>query len=102
MLPKLVSRTARELPSASSASSAVTSWSRPWLSDTKLPERSSVHFTGRPSARAACSAQTYSGNTDGLHAERAADLAGDDVNSGRLDAEHLRRRCRACRTRPGS
>ena len=28
---------------------------------TKLPERSSVHFTGRPSARAPCSRQAYSG-----------------------------------------
>jgi hypothetical protein len=61
ILPKLVMRIARKLPSASSASSAVSSWSRPWLSETKLPERSSVHLTGRPSARAACSTQTYSG-----------------------------------------
>ena len=34
---------------------------RPWLSDRKLVERSSVHFTGRPSAFAACRMQIYSG-----------------------------------------
>ena len=90
MLPKLVSRTARKCPSASSASSAVTRWSRPWLSETKLPERSSVHFTGRPSARAACSTQTYSGVDRRLHAERAADIAGEHVHLLGVDVEHLR------------
>ena len=52
-----VSRIARKRPSASSASSATFSWSRPWLSERKLPERSSVHLTGRPSLRAACNMQ---------------------------------------------
>ncbi len=60
-LPKPVMRTARKVPALSSASSAVISWSRPWWSETKLPERSSVHFTGRPSTRAACAMQMYSG-----------------------------------------
>jgi hypothetical protein len=59
--PKPVIRTARKRPSASSASSASTSWSRPWLSERKLSERESVHFTGRPSSRAACSSAGYSG-----------------------------------------
>ena len=31
--------------------------SRPCVSETKLPERSSVHLTGRPSSRAACRMQ---------------------------------------------
>ena len=39
----------------------VTLWARPWLSERKLVERSSVHFTGRPSAFAACRMQAYSG-----------------------------------------
>ena len=45
-LPYPVTRSARNFPAASSASSATISWSRPWLSDMKLSERSSVHLTG--------------------------------------------------------
>ena len=51
---------AKNFPSASSASSAWINCARPWLSDRKLVERSSVHFTGRPSAFAACRMQVYS------------------------------------------
>src|SRR5262249_49180198 len=60
-LPKPEQRKARNLPSLSSASSDVISWSRPWWSERNEPERSSVHFTGRLSARAACARQMYSG-----------------------------------------
>ena len=42
---------AGKLPLALSASSPVISWSRPWWSERNAPERSSVHFTGLPSAR---------------------------------------------------
>ena len=45
--------TAKEM-AGKSASSAVICASRPWVSEIKLPERSSVHLTGRPSSRAAC------------------------------------------------
>src|SRR5947209_3984443 len=44
---------ARNLPSWSSASSAVVTWSRPWASETKDSLRSAVHFTGRLSCLAA-------------------------------------------------
>src|SRR5262249_2780222 len=93
ILAKLASRRARKAAFASSASSAVTVALRPWLSETKLEERSSVHFTGRPKARAACSTQTesISGKAGRLHAERAADIAGGDVNLLGLDVEHVRK-----------
>ena len=54
-------RTARNLPAASSASSASVTWSRPWPSLRKLSERSAIHFTGRPSRRAAQATSTCSG-----------------------------------------
>ena len=40
-------------PSASSARSAVVTWSRPCASVMKLSLREAVHFTGRPILRAA-------------------------------------------------
>ena len=61
MLAVPVIRSARMRPSASRASSPDIAWSRPWLSDMKLPLRWSAQWTGRPSARAACSSATYSG-----------------------------------------
>ncbi len=47
MLHSVWTRSARNLPSASSAISAVLTWSRPCASDMKLSLRSAVHFTGR-------------------------------------------------------
>ena len=46
-------RRARKCPSASTAISAVLTWSRPCASDMKLSLRSAVHFTGRFSLPAA-------------------------------------------------
>src|SRR5256885_12635823 len=46
-------RMARNLPSLSSASSAVVTWSRPCASETKDSVRSAVHFTARLSCLAA-------------------------------------------------
>src|SRR2546425_9414278 len=46
-------RMARNLPSRSSASSAVVTWSRPCASETKDSVRSAVHFTARLSCLAA-------------------------------------------------
>ena len=48
-------------PLRSSASSAVHSESRPWLSLRKASERVETQWTGRPKAFAACSSATYSG-----------------------------------------
>ena len=45
----VLTRNPRKRPSASTAISAVLSWSRPCASDMKASERSDVHFTGRPS-----------------------------------------------------
>ena len=53
MLDSVLTRSARKLPSASSAISAVVTWSRPCASDMKLSVRSAVHFTGRRSLPAA-------------------------------------------------
>src|SRR5262249_46683855 len=95
ILAKFVSRSARKLPSASSASSPITSLARPWPSETKLPERSSVHFTGRPSARGVKEANIFRKH-GGLHAERAADLAGQHVHVFAFKAE----RCAKMRPTP--
>ena len=67
----------------------MTSWSRPWLSETKLPERSSVHFTGRPSARAACSTQTYSGNGAAFMPNEPPTLPVKHAHLLGLDLEHV-------------
>ncbi len=47
--------------SASSASAASVTWSRPITSARKVSLRSPVHLTGRPSSRAANAAIAYSG-----------------------------------------
>ena len=39
--------------SASIATAASLTWSRPWLSERNVSERSASHFTGRPTLRAA-------------------------------------------------
>jgi len=49
----VLTRSPSILPSAESASSAWVWWSRPCASDRKLSLRSPVHFTGRPTRRAA-------------------------------------------------
>ena len=47
MFAIVATRSARNLPSLSIASSAWVKWSRPWASDMKLSERSAVHLIGR-------------------------------------------------------
>ena len=49
------------MPCASMASSAWVTWSRPWASDMNDSERWAVHFTGRPSLRAAQTTRNSSG-----------------------------------------
>ena len=66
-----------------------------------LVERSSIHFTGRPSSRVACSTQTYSGKHRRLHAERAADIAEDGVHLVGRHFEDVRRSPSSGRTRFG-
>ncbi len=102
MLPVPVSRTARKRPSASSASSATFSWSRPWLSERKLAERSSVHLTGRPSSARGMQQADIFGIGLRLHAEGAADIAGERRAAWPAARRGSRRAGRAGRTRPGS
>ena len=59
MFAMVCTLSAVKLPSASIASSAWVTWSRPCASDRKLSVRSPVHFTGRPTFLAA-SRQTHS------------------------------------------
>ena len=70
----------------------VMSCARPCWSETKLPERSSVHFTGRPSTRARVQDADVFRIDRGLHAERAADLAGDDAHLVGRRAEDVHQR----------
>ncbi len=48
ILATVLTRSARKRPSASSASAASVTLSRPWASAMKDSERVSIHFTGRP------------------------------------------------------
>ncbi|MDT4841842.1 hypothetical protein D3C72_1569020 [compost metagenome] len=61
MLATVCTRIARNLPSASSASSALVTWSRPCASVRKDSLRSAVHLTGRPTFFEAHVSATSSG-----------------------------------------
>ena len=80
-------RTARNRPSASSASSASVAWSRPWPSLRKLSERSAIHFTGRANPPGRPRREHVLGVWRNLDAERSAHVAGDHSNPRFRDAE---------------
>ena len=77
-------------------------WSRPWVSETKLVRALSVHFTGRPSVARGMQHADIFGKDDRLHAERAADIAGQDAQPVDRRRSAPRPAWRAGRTRPGS
>ena len=54
------------VPSAFTANSASITSSKAWLVETRSSRRSLVHFTGRPSLRAAAATRISSGYTDAL------------------------------------
>src|SRR5262245_63900864 len=88
MLSPIATRSARNFPFASRASSAVETLSRPCSSVTKPSRRSDVHFTGRPK-RLAAQHERGLGIGAALHAEAAADLTGDHVHIAVRDLEDL-------------
>ena len=94
MLATVSTRMPWILCSASRASSAVVTWSRPMASERKVSLRSPVHFTGRPSARAAQAAMRVLGIEEGLHAEAAADVGREDPHLVGVDLEDCRPGCR--------
>src|SRR6266480_6854428 len=59
-LERLEARSARNFPSARSASSTSVTRSRPWESERKASDREAVNFTGRPSLQEAQSTRPYS------------------------------------------
>src|SRR3954447_20955584 len=76
----LVARNARKLPSASRASSASDTRSRPWKSVRKASRRSQAHLTGRPRRFAAQATSNKLGAGVVADAEIAADIAGDHAH----------------------
>ena len=85
----VLTRSARNVPSASSASSASVTLSRACASLKKASERVLIHFTGRPTSFEAEQHQRDLVVDRRLHAEAAADVAGDDADAGFRHLEHV-------------
>ena len=80
MAAMILARKPRNLPSLSSASSASVTLSRACASHRKDSERVATHLTGRPVTLAAEQHQRHLVVDGRLHAEAAADVAGDDAD----------------------
>ena len=76
----VLTRRPRNVPSRSSASSASVTLSRAWASLRNASERVLIHFTGRPMSFDAEQHQRHLVVDRGLHAEAAADVAGDHAH----------------------
>ena len=102
MLRLMATRSARNVPSASSASSAVETLSRPCSSVTKPSRRSDVHFDRPPQPLRGPQHQHHLRVDAAAHAEAAADLAGDHAH---VALGHLQdcsaSSVRGCRAVPG-
>ena len=100
MLATAFTRRPRKLPSLSSASSASVTLSRAWASQRNASERVMIHLTGRPDELRGEQHQRDLVVDRGLHAEAAADVAGDDADllSGtlRIGASSERNGCTRC------
>ena len=102
MLRVMATRSARNFPLASSASSAVETLSRPCSSVTKPSRRSDVHFTGRPSRLRRPQHEHQLRVDAAAHAEAPADLAGDDAHVAlRARGRPARRAGSGARAAPG-
>ena len=90
MFAVVLTRSARNLPSSSSASSACVTWSRPCASERNASLRSAVHLIGRPTRFAAQTQRRLLGVEEDLRAEAAADVGRDHAHLVLRQAEHER------------
>ncbi len=87
-------------PSASAASVAVCSWSRPWIIEIMASERVSIHLTGRPHSFEAC-ASAYSSACTLIFEPKPPPTSGAitrtlDSGTPQIAATKVRTKCGTC------